>query len=49
MPIDKFTKGTGGPIKPADARPKKGVIKMPSQPSNNDLSGSEKGGPQDIK
>ena len=49
MPIDKFSKGTGGPIKPAEIRPKKGAIKAPDQPSNNDLSGSEKNGPQDIK
>ena len=49
MPIDKFSKGTGGPIKPAEIRPKKGVIKAPGQPSNNDVSGSEKKCPQDIK
>ena len=49
MPIDKFSKGTGGPIKPADSRPKKGAIQMPNQPPNNDQSGSEKNGPQDIK
>jgi hypothetical protein len=46
---DKHSKGGGGPVPPVTIRPRKGAIRAAGQPSNNDLKGSEKNGPQDIK